>query len=193
MFNVFKIKKGFTLIELLTVVAIIGILAGIIMTSLGAARAKSRDAKRIGDLNNIKLALETYYNDNGMYPIDIYATSGTAPTGGLAPTYISVMPYDPSNNTTKYTYVGIPSTAGNCTTSNPPYRYHLGVPLEQTSNAALLTDVDFDPTGSAYTACANGTVSEFSGLSSVAAPGQCDAAHIGASGTTETCYDLIQN
>lgn len=44
---------GFTIIELLAVVAIIGILAGLIFTALSGARAKGRDAKRIGELTQM--------------------------------------------------------------------------------------------------------------------------------------------
>ena len=61
-------SRGFTLIELLVVVAIIGMLASVVIASLGSSRMKARDARRIADLNEIRTALELYYSDNNQYP-----------------------------------------------------------------------------------------------------------------------------
>ena len=63
-----KQKKAFTLIELLVVIAIIGVIATISIIALQNARAKSRDAKRVGDAKQIQTALELFFNDNNRYP-----------------------------------------------------------------------------------------------------------------------------
>ncbi len=62
-------KKGFTLIELLVVVAVIGVLASVVLSSLNTARAKTRDAKRLSDMKQVRVALELFYNNHGKFPV----------------------------------------------------------------------------------------------------------------------------
>jgi prepilin-type N-terminal cleavage/methylation domain-containing protein len=61
-------RRGFTLIELLVVISIIGILSSVVLVSLNAARAKSRDAKRLSDMHQLQTALELYALKNRTYP-----------------------------------------------------------------------------------------------------------------------------
>jgi prepilin-type N-terminal cleavage/methylation domain-containing protein len=116
--------RGFTLVELLVVIAIIGILASIVVVSLNNARVRARDTKRIGEVGQLQIALEGYFNDLGSYPATL------AP---LAPNYIRLIPAPPAGaGDAAYRY-GITG----CTAS-----YALGANLENVQNASLTNDTD---------------------------------------------------
>lgn len=59
-----KSQTGFTLIELLLVVAIIGMLSTIILSSLGSSRSKSADALIQQELRQAQSQAELYYSSH---------------------------------------------------------------------------------------------------------------------------------
>ncbi len=102
-------KDGFTLIELLVVIAIIGILSTLAIVALGSARAKSRDSKRVADMQAIQKALELYYADNASYPSIITPGQPLASPDGVTK-YLSAIPQNPS-----------PRADGTCPNDNYTY------------------------------------------------------------------------
>ncbi|GEM_PF-3454547 len=87
--------SGFTLIELLVVIAVLGILiSGIIyQINPGNQINKAQDTRRAQDVNQLKLALDSYYNDKNCYPTSLDSLS----TGNNP--YIKNLPKDPDTNT----------------------------------------------------------------------------------------------
>ena len=109
--NNFNSKKGFTLIELIVVIGILAILATVGLVALNplAQFQKATDARRKSDLAQIQKALETYYQDNGSYPLSsvtaplykIQVPGQTTPTtidwGKQWQPYMNLVPQDPNS------------------------------------------------------------------------------------------------
>ncbi len=132
-----ELEQGFTLVELLVVIAIISILATVLLLQLGTARAKARDAKRVADINQVRSALELYFDDNATYP-------QSTDMSGLAPKYLVKVPLDPLTvgcAVTAYTGAGCYGYAYNGTT-----KYQIWATLEQANKGAFSGDADINST-----------------------------------------------
>lgn len=133
-----KKEKGFTLVELLVVIAIIGLLSTLAVVSLGSAREKARDAKRISDIRQIQTALELYFADAGIYPVQAspgIELGGTS-AGALCSTGLQA---DAAACGTNTIYMGqvpqnfaAPATAGYTYTSADGSTYTIDFELEGT-------------------------------------------------------------
>lgn len=94
--------KGFTLIELLVAISIVAILSSIGLASFSGIQARSRDTKRIRDLQEIKKALSLYYTDNRSYPPSCggwcYSNGADPWIPSLTFNYMGKIPTDPKAN-----------------------------------------------------------------------------------------------
>ncbi len=106
-------KRGFTLVELLVVIAIIGVLSSIVVSSIGSARQKARDVRRISDMKQLDIALNFFFDDNRRYPSN--ADDGVSNLGEIIgddngpieqalAQYLTAIPKDPLYDGVTYFY-----------------------------------------------------------------------------------------
>lgn len=101
MFNIHSknkkgITNGFTLIELIVVIAIIGLLASVVLASLGLSRTRAEISKVLIDYKSVANGLELYrQSHNGTYPGDEVtpiSVSGLVGSGNALAEYVNQAP-----------------------------------------------------------------------------------------------------
>ncbi len=135
-----KHHSGFTLVELIVVLAIIGILTAVVVSSTNAAHEGARDERRVADLKEIQIDLAQYDSYYGYYPASLSAMSGfvvgglgNIPTDPLTGQAYFYAPIGTSPNYTSYCVgatLEIQTPDGNATSTcatagvtNPAYNY----------------------------------------------------------------------
>lgn len=123
-------QSGFTIVELLIVIVIIGILAGLVITTFVGIQARARDSERQTDINAIQKQLEAYYANVGAYPtladmnasnfrsantIKLDAKALADPSNSGTQTLGSTAVASLSASTKAYSYLPTPSGCGSST------------------------------------------------------------------------------
>lgn len=78
-------RRGFSLAEVITVLAVVGILAGISVLRLNPAKDAAKTAAVTSDLRTISLAAQAYQMDTGKWP-------GSGGTGSMPPDLVNYLP-----------------------------------------------------------------------------------------------------
>ena len=126
-----KADKGFSLIELLIVIAILGILAVVVVLSVGGTTTSAKSKACTADKKTLQIAAEAYNASTGGYPLTDAVLLGTpavaanpnanppTPSVPATPAYLqsadlSYSVAGPAASTSKLDIIPIPNNSNNC-------------------------------------------------------------------------------
>ena len=98
-----KNRTGFTLVELMVVIAVIGVLIGLLIPAVQHTRESARRSQCASNLHQVGIALDHYIDSHGtrgIYPraADLPSTHTAASLGGYLPPLTKVLgPYSENN------------------------------------------------------------------------------------------------
>ena len=119
-----KLINAFTLVEIMVVVLIIVVISTLAMVSFTSTRVKSRDIKRVTNINTLQTALNAYYKDHGVFPAAITPGMPLRNTSNTK-IYLDEVPFNPQ-----------PQADHNC--SNLEYIYKVSADKQAYSLSACI-------------------------------------------------------
>lgn len=118
-----KTKKAFSFIELIVVITIVAVLSLAAIISYGPIQKKSRDSRRMADLEKIRMALEMARQTGTTYPINLnYLVNNN---------FIQSIPSNPKGSAYSDSYL---RSAGN-------YKYEIGTSMEDPGSVNVVPPV----------------------------------------------------
>ena len=74
-------QRGFTMVELLAVVAIIGVMIGLLLPAVQSARESARRRSCMNNFMQIAVAVQTYHHSFNQFPVQLSGTDGSTVVG----------------------------------------------------------------------------------------------------------------
>ncbi|MEM0965069.1 MAG: prepilin-type N-terminal cleavage/methylation domain-containing protein [Verrucomicrobiota bacterium] len=133
-------SKGFTLIELLTVIAIIGILAGIIIPAVGAVRENAKKTKTKSMFSQWVAAVESFRQEYGYYPRFDFPQTETGD-------FFAVLTGDEGDTTFNKKNIRLYSFAEDSIATDSPYGVADGTIVDAFGNPNIYMAVDSNRDG----------------------------------------------